>query len=116
MADVANEDERWLVVNGRRWRRTDPCLPDEVVAALTSHLGRGRSGVRTAKAAGDDAAVAAARRRVDLAKHGLGERGSRWWDDPEADRIDRARAALADLARLDATDEPDAETDAPADT
>ena len=24
------EDERWLVVDGRRWRRQDPALPDEV--------------------------------------------------------------------------------------
>lgn len=100
--DAANEDERWLVVNGRRWRRTDPCLPDDVVEALTSHLGRGRSGVRTAKTAGDDDAVAAARRRVGLAKHGLGERGPRWWDEEEADRIGRARDALTELEALDA--------------
>lgn len=101
MGDDAESDDRWLVVNGRRWRRTDPSLPDDVVAALTSHLGRGRSGVRTAKAAGDDEAVAAARRRVGLAKHGLGERGPKWWDEPEADRLRRARDALDELERLD---------------
>ncbi|MGQ3256398.1 MAG: biopolymer transporter Tol, partial [Microbacterium aurantiacum] len=33
------DDERWLVVNGRRWRRTDPELAEETVRALTSHLG-----------------------------------------------------------------------------
>jgi hypothetical protein len=71
----ATDDERWLVVNGRRWRRTDPSLPEDVVAALKSHLGRGRSGVRTAQKDADDDAVAAARKRVGLAKHGLGERG-----------------------------------------
>ncbi|MDO9395324.1 MAG: biopolymer transporter Tol, partial [Herbiconiux sp.] len=65
------DDERWLVVGGRRWRRTDPALPADLVEALTSQLGRGRSGVRTAKRAGDEAGVAAARRRVGLAKHGL---------------------------------------------
>lgn len=95
------EDEKWLVVKGRRWRRTDPSLPEDVVAALTSHLGRGRSGVRVGKQARDDAAVAAARRRVGLAKHGLGERGPRWWDEPEADRLARAREALAELDGLD---------------
>ncbi|MFW6775591.1 hypothetical protein ACOACO_15010 [Nocardioides sp. CPCC 205120] len=95
------EDERWLVVDGRRWRRTDPCLPDDVVEALRSHLGRGRSGTRVAKKAGDDAAVAAARHRTGLAKHGLGERGPRWWEEPEADRVARARAALAELDALD---------------
>ncbi|MEH3032829.1 MAG: hypothetical protein PGN07_02025 [Aeromicrobium erythreum] len=95
-------DEHWIVVGGRRWRRTDPCLPDDVVTALQSHLGRGRSGVRTARRDGDEAALAAARGRVDLAKHGLGERGPRWWEEPEADRRDRARRALADLDALDA--------------
>lgn len=100
--DAATDDERWLVVNGRRWRRTDPTLPDDVVEDLKSHLGRGRSGVRTAKADGDDAAVAAARRRVDLAKHGLGERGPQWWDESETDRLRRAREALRSLADLDA--------------
>lgn len=99
----ASDDERWLVVNGRRWRRTDPSLPEDVVAALKSHLGRGRSGVRTAKKNADDDAVEAARTRVGLAKHGLGERGPYWWDDTPADRLGRAREALA---ALDALDEP----------
>jgi hypothetical protein len=99
--DPAGSDERWLLIKGRRWRRTDPCLPSDVVAELTSHLGRGRSAVRTAKKSGDDASVAAARRRVGIAKHGLGERGPYWWDEPEADRIERARAALTELEDLD---------------
>ncbi len=95
------DDDRWLVIDGRRWRKTDPSLPEDVVAALTSHLGRGRSGVRNAKRRGHDDAVAAARRRVDLAKHGLGERGPYWWDEPETDRLARAREALQQLDALD---------------
>ncbi len=95
------DDERWLVVNGRRWRRTDPELAEETVRSLTSHLGRGRSGVRTAKSAGDDDAVALARRRVGLAKHGLGERGDPWWEMTLADRRRRAEDALAELDALD---------------
>ncbi len=97
--DAVSDDERWLVINGRRWRRTDPSLPAELVAALTSHLGRGRSGVRRAQ--GDPDALAAARRRVDLAKHGLGERGPYWWDEPESERLHRARQALAELEGLE---------------
>ncbi|ROP49060.1 MULTISPECIES: biopolymer transporter Tol [unclassified Rathayibacter] len=100
VADGPTADGRWLVVNGRRWRRTDPSLPEDVVAALKSHLGRGRSGVRTAKKAGDEDAVAAARTRTGLAKHGLGERGPKWWDEPEPARLDRALAALRDLDAL----------------
>lgn len=97
-----DDDERWLVVDGRRWRRTDPSLPDDVAAALRSHLGRGRSGVRVATRADDDSAIAAARHRVGLAKHGLGERGPYWWEEQESDRLARARAALAELENLDA--------------
>jgi hypothetical protein len=98
--DATTDDERWLVIDGRRWRRTDPILPEDVQAALRSHLGRGRGGVRAAKAANDARAEAAARRRVDLAKHGLGERGPRWWDEPEADRLERAREAIRELDAL----------------
>ena len=94
--------ERWLVVDGRRWRRTDPSLPADVVERLKSHLGRGRSDVRAAKRDEDADRLAAARRRVDLAKHGFGERGPYWWERPEAERLEAARAALR---RLDAPDD-----------
>lgn len=96
-----SEDERWLVVNGRRWRRTDPSLPEEIVEALTSHLGKGRSAVRSAKKAEDSVALERARRRVGLAKHGLGERGPRWWDRDESDRIAQARDAIRQLDAMD---------------
>lgn len=96
------DDDRWLVINGRRWRRTDPSLPDDIVAALKSHLGRGRSAVRSAKRSGDADDLQAARHRSNLAKHGLGERGPYWWDEPEEARLDRARDALRELDALDA--------------
>lgn len=94
---MTDDDDRWLVIDGRRWRRTDPALPPDVAAALRSHLGAARSAVGSGKRAGDDGAVATARRRVDLAKRGLGERGPRWWDEPVADRLARAEAALTEL-------------------
>lgn len=96
-SEGAADDERWLVIDGRRWRRTDPALPADVVAVLTSHLGRGRSAVRVAKKDEDADAVADARRRVNLAKHGLGERGEPWWDLTVEDRLARARDALRQL-------------------
>jgi len=96
---MTDEDDRWLVIDGRRWRKTDPSLPADVVETLKSHLGRGRSGVRHAK--GDAEATSAARRRVDLAKHGLGERGPKWWESSEEDRLARAREAIATLDALD---------------
>lgn len=100
-AQSAQDAERWLVIKGRRWRRTDPALPEELLAALKSHLGRGRSGVGAGKKTGDDERVAASRRRVGLAKTGLGERGPYWWERPEAERIAAARQALDELDEAD---------------
>ena len=88
------DDGRYVVVDGRRWRTADPDLPDDVRARLLHHLGVGRSGVRTAGRAGDDAAVAAARARVQLAKTGLGERGPAWWEQDDGERTARWEAAL----------------------
>ncbi len=95
------DDERWLVVDGRRWRRQDPALPEDVAARLRSHLGRGRSTTGAARRRGDDDAVTAARRRTDLAKHGLGERGTPWWEQDDDERRARWEAALRDLDALD---------------
>ena len=99
--DGVPDDERWLVVDGRRWRRQDPALPDDVRRALLSHLGRGRSGVRAAR--GDEAALAATRRRTQLAKEGLGERGEPWWEQSPEQRRERWERALRDLEALDRT-------------
>jgi hypothetical protein len=93
----STDDGRWLVVDGRRWRAADPTLPADVRARLLHHLGVARSAVRTAGRTGDDAAVAAARARVQLAKTGLGERGPAWWDQDDAGRRARWEAALAAL-------------------
>ena len=89
------DDGRWIVVDGRRWRTADPALPEDVRTRLLHHLGVARSGVRAAR--GDDAAVAALRGRVQLAKTGLGERGTAWWDQDEVQRRARWESALAEL-------------------
>lgn len=81
------DDQRWLVVNGRRWRRQDPALPDDVAATLKSHLGRGRS--------------RGERGRTQLAKEGLGERGTPWWEQDDEQRRRRWQHALAELEALD---------------
>jgi len=93
------DDGRYVVVDGRRWRTADPEIPDDVRARLLHHLGVARSTVRTAGRAGDDAAVAAARARVQLAKTGLGERGTAWWEQDVAAREARWTAALRELDR-----------------
>ena len=89
------EDGRYVVVDGRRWRTADPTLPEDVRARLLHHLGVARSGVRAAR--GDDAAVAAHRARVQLARTGLGERGTAWWEQDDDERRARWETALRDL-------------------
>ena len=91
------DDGRFVVVDGRRWRTADPSQPDDIRVRLLHHLGVARSGVRTAGKAGDEAAVAAARARVQLAKTGLGERGDPWWEQDGDARRARWEAALRAL-------------------
>jgi len=91
------DDDKWLVVKGRRWRRTDPGLDERIVDELKSHLGKARNAVKSAKKSGTDAELKAARERVDTAKHGLGERGDYWWEMSLADRVGRAEKALQRL-------------------
>ena len=92
-------DGRYVVVDGRRWRTADPDLPDDVRARLLHHLGVARAAVRSAGKAGDEAALTAARARVQLAKTGLGERGPAWWDQDPTERKARWTAALRELDR-----------------
>lgn len=77
---TAEDDERWIVIDGRRWRRSDPSLPEERRKALVSELMSARSAVGHAKRKGDEQAERAARDRVHAAKVALGERGPKWWE------------------------------------
>ena len=74
-------DGRYIIVDGRRWRATDPGLPEARRKALVSELMSARSAVGWAKRRGDAEAEKAARARVHAAKVALGERGPRWWED-----------------------------------
>ncbi|MEU6700609.1 hypothetical protein [Pseudonocardia sp. NPDC046786] len=90
-------DGRYVVVRGRRWRAADPILPDDVRAELQQHLGRARAEVGAGKRTGDDERVRAARERVGAARHGLGERGTPWWELDGAARRARWEDALRAL-------------------
>lgn len=79
-------DGRYLVVNGRRWRATDPAIPEERRDELTRNLMAWRREVRRAQGTEDEAAVRAG---VHAAKVALGERGTPWWEQSDAER--RAR-------------------------
>ncbi|MER6133753.1 hypothetical protein [Streptomyces sp. NPDC001815] len=96
-------DGHHIIVGGRKWRATDPSLPEDIAARLRRHLMSARRAVRTATTAGDEQAERAARARVHQAKTALGERGTPWWEQS----MDQRRQRWEDhLAELDA-DTPD---------
>lgn len=88
-------DGHHFVIDGRRWRATDPSIPDRFRQELVDELMSARREVR---AAPDDTTEKAARRRVGDAKTALGERGHPWWEERSGagfdDRIAAATRAL----------------------
>ena len=78
-------DGRYLVVRGRLWRASNPHLGPAARDQLVQDLMDARRAVAAALRAGDDAKLKTARRRVDAAKVGLGERGPVWWADGTPD-------------------------------
>ncbi|SNY68622.1 hypothetical protein [Paractinoplanes atraurantiacus] len=89
------DEERFLVINGRRWRATDPAIPEEESAALRKALMAARRDVGKALRAGEDPAPA--RARVQIAKVALGERGTPWWEQTLEERRRRWEEGLRAL-------------------
>ena len=77
-------DGRYIVVNGRRWRASDPGLSEARRAELVKNLMAARRAVGVAVRAGDVDGERAARDRVHQAKVALGERGEPWWERPRS--------------------------------
>lgn len=88
------EDGHFVVVDGRRWRATDPSVPEDVAAELRRSLMAARRAVRAALQAGDADAEREARARVQVAKVALGERGTPWWEQSADQREARWTAGL----------------------
>lgn len=86
-APELTDNGRYVVIKGRRWRATDPAIPEERRAELTRILMAWRREVRRTKGT---AGEGAARAGVQAAKVALGERGSPpWWEQTDDER--RAR-------------------------
>ncbi|MBW2523068.1 MAG: hypothetical protein JRI23_02780, partial [Deltaproteobacteria bacterium] len=68
-------DGRYLIIDGRRWRASDPSIPEARRRDLVRELMSARRAVAAAKRAGDAVAERLARERVHAAKVALGERG-----------------------------------------
>jgi hypothetical protein len=85
------EDGRYLVIDGRRWRASDPGIPEALRAELVAELMAARRDVRTDPEA--------ARPRVHDAKVALGERGVPWWAPTDTGQRDRLAATVRVLLR-----------------
>jgi len=100
MSEASTDDPRYIVIDGRRWRASDPDIPERLRTELVSELMAARREVGAAGRADDDARVAAARGRVQDAKVALGERGAKWWTDvSDADASARLAASMRALLR-----------------
>ncbi len=93
-------DGRYLVINGRRWRATDPAIPEQRREELTRVLMAWRREVRRTKGTAEEPT---ARAGVQAAKVALGERGTPWWEQSDEQR--RARWS-ADLPEPQSGEQP----------
>lgn len=84
-------DGRYVVVDGRRWRASDPDIPEERRDELTRVLMAWRREVRRTKGTEEEAT---ARAGVQAAKVALGERGEPWWEQDAAAREARWSAEV----------------------
>jgi hypothetical protein len=91
-------DGHFVVIDGRRWRATDPEIPADAAARLRSLLMRARRDVGAARRSQDAAAERDARTRVHTAKVALGERGTPWWEQGSAERRQRWQHGLDALS------------------
>ena len=82
-------DGRYVIIDGRRWRATDPDIPDDVAADLRRELMTARRAVGTALRGDDRDAERRARDRVQQVKVALGERGTPWWEQTADQRRNR---------------------------
>ncbi len=85
MKERITPDGRYFVVRGRLWRRANPDLPADQRERLVRELMNARRAVKMALRSADATQLALARKAVDVAKIGLGERGAVWWADGAPD-------------------------------
>ena len=88
-------DGRYLVIDGRRWRATDPAIPEGRRDELTRILMAWRRDVRRTRGTDEEAT---SRAGVQAAKVALGERGTPWWEQSDAERRERWSAEVPEPA------------------
>ena len=89
---AVTDDGHHAIINGRRWRATDPSIPDDRRAELTRVLMAWRREVRRTQGTEEESAASAG---VHAAKVALGERGDPpWWEQTDEQRRTRWAAAV----------------------
>ena len=85
MADQppTTDDGHYVVIDGRRWRATDPAIPAERRDELQKLLMAWRRDVRRTKGTDEEST---SRAGVQASKVALGERGTPWWEQDDAER------------------------------
>lgn len=91
-APETTDDGHYIVVDGRRWRATDPSIPEDRRTELVQILMAWRREVRRTKGTAQESA---ARAGVQAAKVALGERGAPpWWEQTDEQRRARWQAEV----------------------
>lgn len=97
--DTGVDNVRYLIIKGRRWRRSDPGIPESLRSELVKELMAARRAVGQSKREGDTKAEQS-RARVQDAKIALGERGRAWWLPQESEALQkRLRSSIRTLLR-----------------
>jgi hypothetical protein len=90
---ATTDDGHYVVINGRRWRATDPAIPEDRRDELVRALMAWRREVRFTRGTPLESD---ARAGVQAAKVALGERGSPpWWEQTAEQRRSRWQAHVA---------------------
>ncbi len=90
---MATDEGHYVVIDGRKWRATDPLIPAARRTELVQVLMAWRREVRRVKGT---PAESIARAGVNAAKVALGERGQPpWWEQTERQRRTRWEADVA---------------------
>ena len=89
----STDDGHYVVIDGRRWRATDPAIPETRRQELVDVLMAWRREVGRTRGTDEESA---ARAGVQAAKVALGERGTPpWWEQSEDERRRRWAAPAA---------------------
>jgi len=91
---ATTDDGHYFIIEGRKWRATDPAIPEDRRVELVRILMAWRREVRRTKGTPEESS---ARAGVNAAKVALGERGTPpWWEQTDGQRRTRWQADVSE--------------------